>query len=389
MENLNYIHSLINLCFAENKEAFVHSYTELQQKSNWRNIAKANFLLPLVFYRSKKLGALSTLQQSDVELADKQLKRASVKSLKLNNAFSKLCAIAHQNNIEVTAIKGAHLQHYLYTEPYLRQMVDIDILVAPSKIEALRQQLLNEGAISITVHQSRFIESLLHQISPIKFNDINIEIHRNLFDSFDEFVCPDALIASNSKLDTISGHEVKVLNDEFLLVYLCCHVFNTIRGGRLRLISLIDIFLLLKKSGINVELLNSIAKEMNATLALHNVLYLVSRLFKVENPCCPSTPRNIELFPISLDYAIKVFLSEQPSFDISHYFTKFKKIKGFKNKVKYIVHSVFPQKEYMKNIYLQPPFTFTKFCKAYIIHIVGFIKTGNKALFHFFRQKKA
>jgi len=389
LENLDYIHSLINLCFAENKESFVHSYNELQQKSNWKNIAKVNFLLPLVFYRAKKLGALSALQQKDSELADKQLKRASVKNLKLNHAFSKLYTIALNNNIEITAIKGVYLQHYLYPESYLRQMVDIDILVAASKVEELRKKLVIEGAIPITVHQSRFIESLLHQISPIKLNDVSIEIHRNLFDSFDEFVCPEALIASNSRVETLSGHKVKVLNNEFLLVYLCCHVFNTIRGGSLRLISLIDIFLLLNKSNINVEQLNSIAKEMNATLALQNILYLVSKLFKVETPCCPSTPENIELFPISLDYAIKIFLSEQPPFDTSHYFTKFKKINGFKNKTKYILHAVFPQQEYIKNRYLQPPFTFSKLCQAYIIHIASFIRTGNKTIFHFLRQKRA
>ena len=157
--------------------------------------------------------------------------KTTTRSMLLQQAFADCAQIFKANNIDVIALKGIYLSEYLYQNPALRLMSDIDLLVkvedGPRAIALLHEMGyefptwdMEENAISM--HDMDLNSGPIHYRQLIK-NNISIEIHIKLLET-EKYILMSDYIWSNAKKVTIYNQNVYTLEIYDLFIYLCLHL---------------------------------------------------------------------------------------------------------------------------------------------------------------------
>lgn len=141
----------------------------------------------------------------------------------------------HTAHIEVLVLKGAALAHWLYPQPGLRPMRDIDLLVQPADAiptQCLLRDLGFEAPLPPTLTDkhlpiaSQFVNGWM----------INVEVHHNLFDDID---WGWANMTGPKQPFSVVGTPAYTLGYEDMLWHLCRHALSLF--DPLRLIWVADI----------------------------------------------------------------------------------------------------------------------------------------------------
>lgn len=189
-------------------------------------------LCAITAYALEKLGYYS--EQFHEEKA-KALRRRALIDIELRHISEQL----NEKNIKFLKLKGAVLNRF-YPKTYLREMVDVDILVDPVRRFDVKQ--LMEGLGYKTVRYG-----LLNDDVYQKKDFFNFEMHSSLFDKY-----------SNSRFyeyyrdifDRLSDSEnfdyEKFFSAEDLYIYLIIHVQKHFYNGGAGIKYLLDIYLFLK-----------------------------------------------------------------------------------------------------------------------------------------------
>jgi len=247
------------------------------------------------------------------------------------------------------------------------------------------------GCREIANSQSDFIGSLIHHFPPLMFKNVAIELHRSLTDSFDFVQFPEDELWNSSEKFEIENLNLKIPNKYLLLIYLCHHVYSTQKGGTVKLIWYFDIFLFLHKysSSIDWEYFKEMAVSYNAEKPVYHSLGIVRFLFK-SIILSEKIVVEAEKFCPNPSSIFKLIMNEKVSLNIDHYYLKFRNIKGFKNKARYVSGRLFPGKGYLKTKY-NVKNSFGLF-RAYLKEFSGFIKQSIKAIINsianFFNHQK-
>lgn len=166
-----------------------------------------------------------------------------------NEALTEILEACRQQQIEVLLVKGIALANFVYNEPGLRPMRDIDLLVAKTDLEKARQTLAGLGYREQKNHA--IPDDYYHLAPMIKSLEglpINIELHHNLLPLQQQYpLWPLEKSSGSAKHITIHGEQALTLNLEESLHYLYLHGLQApLTYEEFRLINVADIISLVE-----------------------------------------------------------------------------------------------------------------------------------------------
>jgi hypothetical protein len=356
---------------------------------NWKWLSECavrNSVAPLIFYNLKAIGLINDLQPKYIDIFENNYKNSGIRSLKLRSTFIEITEKLLSEGIEIIALKGIAFQHELYSNPALRPMIDIDLLIKEAQIEEALRILNLMGCKAFAYSESKYIDALKHHYPPLFYKGIAIEIHRSLVDAYDPVQIPLTKIWEKAQKSRLEGLNMFTLAQNHQLLYTCHHVFNTLRGGSVKLIWYTDIISFLQKqcNSIQIDEFEQLLESTNAKESVFHSLITANYLFKehffedelnpVKNKYCPH-PQEILL------YIEKSSVSPE----LSHYYQKFLNIKSISGKLRYLNNRMFPDREFIEKKYRTSGFASLSI--SYLREFFGFILLGIRILFKKFFQQ--
>jgi hypothetical protein len=262
---------LIELLFRENQNPVDFYSTE--EEKEFVDYLNRNGLAQ-VLYRHKSVDYLTGVSKL-------KLRKEYLSNLGRNTAFhligDEICKILTDHNIDTILLKGSFLSRYVYEDPALRPMSDIDILV-PEKY-AIKAWALLSGNDPDPQQTDRFG----HHLPALLYRGATIEIHNSLFALNSKYKLPVGLIWQFSEMHADGRY--RVLNPYHQIIYLSLHLYYTFRQGGLRMGWFYD---LKKLFGYYEDQINQFDfDELVNVLNLRRPVSLVIALYTILDPASP------------------------------------------------------------------------------------------------------
>ena len=338
----------------ENIQCFISLHPAL----NWEKFSSyaiKHGVAAVIFNKLSDLELLHLLPNATLDLFKQQYYKTFARNTVLLENFKLVAEQAHKNNIDIILLNGISLINHVYDDIAMRPMVDIDILVKKEDVSQMEKILksLNYGTNPIV--KSKFIEIKEHFHLPAfihRINHIMIELHTHIHES-------DSLL----KLDISTFWENKIpvkdftdnigmLSPENLLQHLCMHIHEHYKSKKIRLSHFYDIVKVIEKynnHGLDWnKFINGVVK-FNLRAAIYPYLYLVQKHFITEIPSIISSHYN-EVDKDNYDKYFNDVLLTNPLLSKEQTVIKqeeLSRIKGFKNKLVYILGDLFPSRRFM------------------------------------------
>jgi len=332
----------------------LNSFSELlSQHPDWTKlIAPTRFhsLSPLLVKHFSEGGLQNNLPSETWEKLLTIARLQTARRLQLIVVFQELSAIFKANNIDFILLKGLYLSDNYYSNPALRPMQDIDILVRERDISKVIGIFESSGAKRLVELQSAYINSLLQHIPPFIYKDVLIEVHSNLVAVNLPYTFTPEILWNNTQEIEIQKSGTMVFKHELNLIYLCIHLYRHLRTEKFKLIWFTDILQFLSSTpSIDHEKLKSLVIETHSENAIGQILYFLSNFWnqKIDDN-----------FPVAIvkpdqrvirNFADGLLRNESP--DEFSNFEAWKQIPGGYDKTRYLLGIAFPSVVYMKKKY--------------------------------------
>lgn len=328
----------------------------LSQNPDWPSIlpvALAQGIAPMLF-KNMTFFKLDENVPNDVMA---KLQAAYYKTYSKNVlAAEKLTSLLHQFNkagIDTMLLKGIASAEYIYKDPGLRPMGDIDIMVSNKNLLRAEQMLFDNGFVNDRPYKSyklRILNIHNHLNAFIGFG-IKIELHRDLSSVHHIHRMTVQYVWDNCTQVSFQNERAFIPDTETNLEYLAIHAIQHFQKRNIRLNSFSDIDTLIKNnvSQINWDKLIASAAAHGTSIPVCNALRIGKDFFKTPVPedvissYCTGN-NNLEADFIHL-------LNNQPEkikFKTpSNYFKKIREIDSVSNRFRYLFAELFPSKDYM------------------------------------------
>ena len=220
---------------APSTQELEHINTLLPFVENWDNmilrLIRQGFA-PLMFIKLHLLSNANGIPPAVTKKLKDAYYKTTSRSLLLQKAFADCAQLFKANNIDVIALKGIYLSEYLYRNPALRLMSDIDLLVkvedGPTCVALLKEmgyefRALEADESETAIHDMEINSGPIHYCQLLK-NNISIEIHIKLHPNKDKYDLSIDKIWKNVQKINLYNQEVYTLEFYDLLIHLCLHL---------------------------------------------------------------------------------------------------------------------------------------------------------------------
>ena len=169
--------------------------------------------------------------------------------------LSNMLRVFSQNGIDVVLLKGAALAPFYYLDLGVRSMVDIDILVKTSKLDAVELLLLENGfAAAECRHTPQWYKECHHHLVPYRSpdNSLNIEVHHHIVGGEASMVIPVSDFWNRAVPIMLEGLPAWILSPEDMLLHLALHIsLRSAFIGAIR--DLCDIGVIVERAGAGFD----------------------------------------------------------------------------------------------------------------------------------------
>jgi len=320
-------------------------------------LATAHGVAALVWHNLEKFN----LQKGIPENITANLRGALMKSMSRNifNIESVVAALKLLNarKIKTVLLKGMALEISLYGNLGLRQMSDVDILIAKGECILARKILIQNGYVSLPV-KSLFHEIIImdigkHLPSLIK-GGASLEIHHELFGAKKNVMT--RILYDSSYEIYIKGERAYIPQPQIFFLYLVKHLYRHELNNESQLRLYTDLVVMIEKHGdkiINQDLLKlAFQADMQEILAhrlkpLRDLWGIIFPSFIDEFIDMNCNAESINKFLFFLKSP-----KENPAPDNSGFYNHIiSDIPGLHRKVLYILGDIFPTIRFMKGRY--------------------------------------
>ncbi|MCW5207387.1 nucleotidyltransferase family protein, partial [Desulfobulbus sp. US2] len=220
--------------------------------------AEQQGLAPLLYHHSKQIDV--PFPQDFRRLLHSLYQRSRQANTVRNRAVAEILTRYDTANVPVLTIKGIALCNFLYEEPGLRPMRDMDLLVSESDLGAAQEILLDLEYLPAEQHD--IPEDYYHLpplVKTIAGLPVTIELHRNLLPFHPRYpLWPLEKSYADSRSFSINGITARTLSLEETLQYVYLHGFQApLTYEPFRLVHVADMVSLVDKYSeqINQQLL--------------------------------------------------------------------------------------------------------------------------------------
>jgi hypothetical protein len=157
--------------------------------------------------------------------------------------LSKLLDAFSQRELPVLLLKGAYLGRFVYKDPALRVMSDVDILVRDQDFARCRHELEWLGYSFIEEPDYRYHQHLKMPVTYVRSGNLFdvVDLHSTVR-SMDYYSFPSSFLWSEATESDLQGRRVSYLSPELNFIHLAVHNLNHV--GLLR--DWVDLILLLR-----------------------------------------------------------------------------------------------------------------------------------------------
>lgn len=290
----------VSLRFSEKVLSFIKAKDRdfvLEQITNWspamwfaaRFTAQAHGIAPHLYAIFNDYQVLDNLDQGFQTYIKDQYLQNQKRIYRIQEILQTLLSNANDQNIHIMPLKGSILINKYYSDPAIRPMADIDLLVSPEDYDRLALLLESmeyhpfdsfDDGVYTNVHDLVSLDGE-HPDNPIKIelnHKIGWPIGRLEFDITD-------LMWENADKGFLGYDSVFIPKQERLLLMLVCHNAGNQFNGKMRAFHLHDVSLVTKL--MNAQQwsdLKTIVKEYQLERTLFSVLTIAKRFSDIEIP---------------------------------------------------------------------------------------------------------
>ena len=210
----------------------------------------------------------------------------------LNQTQAQIDRVLNEAGIPATWLKGIALAHTVYLRPWLRPMVDLDVLVpyesrqtALSVVEAQGFRYKRDpGILSVDVP-----EDVLHHyyLMGSVADAVCLELHFRLLGHDGLELLPREQLNwfwESTTTCEVNGNEITILQPEAHLLYLCAHALLQHGEANLKLLQLFDIHLLITEKKLDWHVISDKAIELKWAYAVERALTITQKYFNTPIP---------------------------------------------------------------------------------------------------------
>jgi hypothetical protein len=168
---------------------------------------------------------------------------------------AKLFSIFEAERIPAVALRGITLAEWIYPEPSLRPMKDVDILLQSAARHSFVDQLKKYGLLPVKKLRSQFVYCIDNTVFEIHWSFLTPKRYRNAANFNQWFI-------SRRSINTAEG-QIYCLKPEDELLELICHVF--IHHELDRFLQIIDIAILVTNTRLDWDYLRLWCKDASMT----------------------------------------------------------------------------------------------------------------------------
>ena len=193
------------------------------------------------------------------------------KNMRILKTTADLFSLFEQHNIPAVALRGLHLAHFLYPDPGLRPMRDVDILLNPRDRFKLQELLATCGYSADRLLRSQLVYTIDQTVFEFHWSFLTIKRYRSAIDT-------DWMIQSRIVQKTDQGL-IYCLPNEQELIGVAAHAF--IHHDLDGLMPLIDLGLLMADPDLDWNLIVAWCCEKRLTNLLFFVLSFANHFLKL------------------------------------------------------------------------------------------------------------
>jgi len=207
--------------------------------------------------------------------------QSMILSLANQACFREVVGALTTEQIPVLVLKGAYLGTFVYRNPALRPMSDLDLLVRDEHFEQARR-LLNILGFGIGAEplegEYRILQPALAHVRSGML-PCAVDLHRALF-SMDYYRLPSSLVWQEAVDGELHGQPVLFLSNELNFIHMGIHTLTHIDLIR----DWLDLVLFLRRIGLDWDKLASLAEPLGVLRPLHWVFHILKQDWGVEPP---------------------------------------------------------------------------------------------------------
>ncbi len=352
---------LIELCRMEfNTEQLGKIRIIVHEVSDWHYIGKlanAHGVAALVWHNIEKHNISDTIPDAVISFLRGALMRSLSRNAFNTKSIGEVLRLLNAENIKTVILKGMALENSVYGNSGLRQMSDVDILVARNECLKARKTLMNNGFESLPVksvfHKLILADTGKHLPSLLK-NGASVEIHHELFGGKSSGMTQ--LFYESSIMTEIGGERAWIAEPQIFFLYLVKHLSLHEMNNESQLRLYTDLVVLIEKHGdeiLNSKLLNiSLRAEMPEILANH--LVPLNKFWGITF----TEPINAFITKYHNPESLNKFLfflkspKDNPPLNKSLFYRQVvADIPGLHRKILFVLGDIFPSVRFMKNRY--------------------------------------
>jgi len=323
---------VVDVLFRNRKSKTLH----VESEDDLLSFAGQNGVAALLYKKlSGKAG--STIPASVLASLKNEYLRTLVLNTNLLKKAHEINSILRNKGVEPVFLKGILLAPFLYRDPALRPMGDIDLLVSEKEVQEAYDVLIEEGAVPADPMEKDHASN--HHLPMIIFKSAPVEIHRFLTSKDSDYFIPPISIFSK-KITWSNGRE-ELPGPSFIdaFIYMAVHVYYTFLRGGMRLSWMYDFYLMTEQEGKAVDVkskeFTERVKDWNVEYPVCFISVLLSFLLGKE-PEFKEWKKDKKLLQ---DLSLAAGFFSTPPDDSEFYsyrliWEQVKNTKGFKNKVR-------------------------------------------------------
>ena len=263
-------------------------------KVNWQEIfafAVHHNVEPLVYFHLKEKGIEKALPSDVCQQLRESYYQNSARNLRLYHELSQILERLNESHLPVIVLKGAFLAVYVYPNPALRTMTDLDILMRPGDIPTALEVLKVLGYTPII---PPWVNSMgFHAVLGAPECTASLEIHWDLTTPNDHYQIPVDELWARAVSVEIGSSQVLALCPEHLILHLCHHAaINHLFAQGLRPLVDIDRAVRRYRDDLDWEIITSLSSAWGLQKAV-SLTMLVCQQY-LDTPVPESVFENLE-----------------------------------------------------------------------------------------------
>jgi hypothetical protein len=255
--------------------------------------------------------------------------------------------------VPVMVLKGLHLAVNVYSEPGLRTMSDIDVMVPECDLATAEAVLMSQGFGPIPRPDIReFCRHSNHLARLSRAKAVPVEIHWTIERPTSPFTIDVDALWRRAQPIVLEGLEVLALSTDDLLLHLCLHTSYHHRFDRSALKGLLDIdaVVMASEGHVDWQRLVRTAQEWGAGSYVYTTLRLAAVILGTPVPELALSALNRRAEDEALIDVIHQFIVT-PMVDLPPGYRDFREPSSLRKRAANVARSIFLSKRHMRRLY--------------------------------------